>query len=122
MNASTTEVQIDLTYLEMMADGDDFMKKTMLDMLLEEMPPELEKLRGAYLSQDAEELRQVAHKMKSTLAFVGNIAMTDANATLEVIGKEATGLQRAAPHLETLERMAPGVLDALRAESAEINA
>ena len=120
MNASTTEVQIDLTYLDMMADGDDFMKKTMLDMLLEEMPPELEKLRGAYLAQDGEELRQVAHKMKSTLAFVGNIAMTDANAALEVIGKENTELQRAAPHLTTLETLAPGVLNALRAESAEI--
>ena len=120
MNASTTEVQIDLTYLDMMADGDDFMKKTMLDMLLEEMPPELEKLRGAYLAQDGEELRQVAHKMKSTLAFVGNIAMTDANAALEVIGKENTELQRAAIHLTTLETLAPGVLNALRAESAEI--
>ena len=120
MDASTTEVQIDLTYLEMMADGDDFMKKTMLDMLLEEMPPELEKLRGAYLNQDGEALRQVAHKMKSTLAFVGNDAMTEANATLEAIGQDGTGLQRAAPHLETLERLAPGVLAALAEESAGI--
>ena len=115
------QAEIDLSYLEMMADGDDFMKKTMLDMLLEEMPPELEKLRGAYLAQDGEQLRQVAHKMKSTLAFVGNDAMTAANAALEAIGKEGAELSRAAAYLSTLETLAPAVMDALRHESAEID-
>lgn len=117
----TQPAQIDLSYLEMMSDGDDFMKKTMLDMLLEEMPPELEKLRGAYLAQDGEQLRQVAHKMKSTLAFVGNDAMTAANATLEAIGIENADLGRAAPHLTTLETLAPGVMAALEEESAGID-
>ena len=117
---ASTQAQIDLSYLEMMADGDAFMKKTMLDMLLEEMPPELEKLRGAYLAQDGDQLRQVAHKMKSTLAFVGNDAMTAANATLEEIGKEGTDLARAAAHLTVLETLAPAVMAALQQESAEI--
>lgn len=116
-----TQAQIDLSYLEMMADGDDFMKKTMLDMLLEEMPPELEKLRGAFLAQDGDELRQVAHKMKSTLAFVGNDAMTEANAELEEIGKDNADLSRAAPHLTTLETLAPSVMAALKEVSDGID-
>ena len=119
----TTDVNsnlIDLSYLELMADGDDFMKKTMLDMLLEEMPPEIEKLRQAFLAADFEALKQVAHKMKSTLAFVGNDAMTGANAALEAIGKEATDMPRASAPLTTIEALAPGVLVALRAESAGI--
>ena len=112
---------IDLSYLELMADGDDFMKKTMLDMLIEEMPPEIEKLRGAYLSQDFVALKDVAHKMKSTLSFVGNDAMTEANATLELIGKEATDMPRAAQHLEVMEERFTLVFPALQAESAKLD-
>ena len=118
---NTVQTTIDLTYLELMADGDDFMKKTMLDMLIEEMPPELEKLRQAFLAQDGEQLHQVAHKMKSTLAFVGNDAMTEANAALERIGKEGSDISRAAAPLTTLESHAPGVLAALRGRSAELD-
>lgn len=121
MNADI-QAQIDLSYLEMMADGDDFMKKTMLDMLIEELPAEVEKLRKAYLEQDGEDLKQVAHKMKSTLAFIGHDAMTEANATLEAIGKENADLQRATRHLEVMETHTPPVLAALAAESAAIDA
>ncbi len=117
---TTTVQSIDLSYLEMMADGDDMMKKTMLDMLIEEMPPELEKLRQAYLTRDTNELRQVAHKMKSTLAFVGNDPMTHANAELEEIAIGGEDLQRAVPHLEILEASAKVVMPLLRAESAKL--
>ena len=115
---TTTQPVIDLSYLDMMADGDAFMRQTMLEMLLEEMPPEIEKLRAAFLAQDAEELRQVAHKMKSTLAFVGNPAMTEANAALELIGKEGTDIPRAATHLEVMEATFKTVFPALQAEVA----
>ena len=111
---------IDLTYLEMMADGDDAMKQTLLGMIVTEMPPELEKLRAAFLARDPEALRSVAHKMKSTLAFVGNDAMTEANAALEQIGKDAADLQRAAEPLDALERHAAAVLPALAAECAKL--
>ena len=36
---------INLDYLELMADGDTSMKKIMLDMLLDELPAELEKMK-----------------------------------------------------------------------------
>lgn len=123
MNDTTTPAAaIDLSYLEMMADGDNAMRKTLIEMIVLEMPPELGKLRAALLARDADALRQVAHKMKSTLAFVGNDAMTQANAELERIGKEGTALQRAAERLATLERHAAQVLPALRAESARLEA
>jgi len=111
---------LDLSYLDLMADGDDFMKKTMLDMLIEEMPPELEKLRKSFLEQDGETMHQVAHKMKSTLAFIGNPIMTEANSTCEVIGKEGNDLQRAGALIEILEAQAKVVLPLLHAESAKL--
>lgn len=119
MNTSVNTI-IDLSYLEMMTDGDDSMKKTMLDMLIEELPPELEKLRSAYLSQDFEELSSVAHKMKSTLAFVGNEPMTKANAVLETVGREGTEMQRASANLEVLDAQFKEVFPALKAESERL--
>lgn len=117
---NTVQSLLDLSYLEMMADGDADMKKTMLDMLLEEMPPELEKLRAAFLAGDADQLHQVAHKMKSTLAFVGNGAMTVANEAIESIGKEGCDLQRVGAHLEVLETTAKSVIPALEQESTQL--
>ena len=109
-----TDPRIDLSYLDLMADGDDSMKKTMLDMLLEELPTEMVKLREAFLCSNAEQLRNVAHKMKSTLAFIGNEPMTEANAELEAIGKEGCELQRAGLPLSIMEEEMPGVMQALQ--------
>ncbi|MFK8057829.1 MAG: Hpt domain-containing protein [Saprospiraceae bacterium] len=120
MNTDVTTT-LDLSYLDLMADGDDFMKKTMIDMLIEEMPPELEKLRNSFLEQDADAMHQVAHKMKSTLAFIGNDAMTEANSTCEVIGIEGTDLQRAGTLIEILEAQAELVMPLLHAESAKLD-
>ena len=117
---TATPLALDLSYLDMMADGDDFMRKTMIDMLIEELPTEVVKLRAAVLARDADSLRQVAHKMKSTLAFIGHAAMTRANAALEDIGREGTDLTRASAHLAVMEAHSPAVVVALRAESAGI--
>ena len=111
---------LDLSYLDLMSDGDSLMKKTMLDMLIEEIPPELEKLRNSLLEQDGNTMHQVAHKMKSTLAFIGNSVMTEANATCEKIGIEGTDLQRAGTHIEKLEAQAQVIMPLLEAESAKL--
>jgi len=86
---SETYEHINLDYLNMMADGDAEMKKVMLGMLFDEMPEELEKLEKLCSEGNWEELSSVAHKMKSTLSFIGNDEMTNANSVLEV--KTKTG-------------------------------
>ncbi len=79
---------LNLDYLELMADGDDDMKATMIEMLVEEIPEEMAKMKQMYETADWKELREVSHKMKSTLAFVGNDVMTEANKEVEEIGKD----------------------------------
>lgn len=81
---------INLDYLDMMADGDDDMKKVMLGMLFEEMPLELEKMQQACTDENWAELSSICHKMKSTLSFIGNETMTNSNMTLELKSKEVT--------------------------------
>ena len=89
----STKLQfINLAYLELMSDGDEDMKQTMIDMLLEELPTEMEKMALLIQEENWAELREVSHKMKSTLAFVGNPTLTDTNQRIEDISKSENGL------------------------------
>ncbi|NNE28976.1 MAG: Hpt domain-containing protein [Saprospiraceae bacterium] len=105
---------INLDYLNMMSDGDAEMKKVMLGMLFEEMPLELEKMAKFCAEENWKELSSVAHKMKSTLSFVGNPEMTEANKTMEMLSKNAedTGTYRG--FIDILENTWPKVHEELQ--------
>ncbi|MFK7809667.1 MAG: Hpt domain-containing protein [Saprospiraceae bacterium] len=105
---------INLDYMDMMADGDADMKKTMLEMLLDEIPQEVIKMREVASANDWEQLASVSHKMKSTLSFVGNDAMTNANKELETIGKTQEGTDRVNELIEVLETTSAPVLVELK--------
>jgi HPt (histidine-containing phosphotransfer) domain-containing protein len=111
---NNTTTMINLDYMDMMSDGDADMKKVMLEMLLEEIPQELQKMHEAHTSADWSGLASVSHKMKSTLAFVGNDAMTSANKELESIGKTQNGTDRVSELIAVLEENATPVLHELK--------
>lgn len=105
---------IDLSYLDLMSDGDDDMKLTMIEMLLEEVPVEMQKMNDLYQAGDWKELREVSHKMKSTLSFIGNSAMTEANKKVEDIAKDVNGLEELPALLGTLLNIYPKALEELK--------
>lgn len=74
---------INLDYLNMMTDGDADMRSTMLLMISEEVPDELKKMNEAANSGDWQEVFQISHKMKTTLAFIGNDGLTNLNKEIE---------------------------------------
>ena len=94
---------IKLDYLDLMSDGDPDMKKTMLEMLLAELPEEFAKMRSLSDQSNWEELGNVSHKMKSTLAFVGNDEMTNSNKKLELLAKNASETELISGLIEILE-------------------
>jgi len=100
---------INLDYLDMMADGDNEMKKVMLGMLFEEMPVELEKMQELCAANSWQDLSGACHKMKSTLSFVGNDTMTNTNKTLEIMAKEETETESFSGMINTLIEMWPKV-------------
>lgn len=112
MRITTTFINLD--YLRLMADDDDEMILTMLGMLLEELPAEFEKIMALNREKNWEELRKVVHKMKSTLAFVGNEELTTANKEIERLLKEGTNLERVNCLIETMDRLLPLVEAELR--------
>lgn len=112
---------INLDYLDMMSDGDLEMKKVMLDMLFEELPTELAKMRELANSGEWKELSSVAHKMKSTLSFVGCDAMTTANTDIETMCKDGiSDASRVATKMETLESNLDNVMTELKMEHAKL--
>ena len=113
-----TAACINLDYLRLMADNDEEMIQTMLAMLLEELPSEMDKIRELAADKNWDELTRVSHKMKSTLAFVGNEAMSTANKELERVTKYKTDLHLAPSLVATLNEQLPSVLQALTNQAA----
>jgi len=116
---STNFQFINLDYLDLMSDGDEDMKQTMIEMLLEEIPEEMEQMRVLNAEGNWKELREVSHKMKSTLSFVGNKEMTAANQQVEDIAKVGEGTEALPALLATLFDIYPKALEELKAIGAE---
>jgi len=74
---------IDLSYLELMSDGDADMKGILLDMLLTEPVGEFDKMQKMAAEQNWNELKQVSHKMKSTLPYIGFEELTETNKKID---------------------------------------
>jgi len=115
MNPSTYKY-INLEYLELMADGDPEMKVVMLDMLVTELPEELAKMRKEFDEQDWEILGSTSHKMKSTLSFVGNPKVTEANKEIESICKAKDDPQQIGDMIKIMEELVPSILLEIKQE------
>jgi len=112
---TTTITYTNLDYLRLMADGDADMEKVMLSMLLTELPAEFQKMKNLCAAREWEELSRVSHKMKSTLAFVGNDEMTEANKAIECSAKNAEYLGDVAGHIATMSQFMQPVMQELEA-------
>ncbi len=111
---------INLEYMELMSDGDNEMKQTMIEMLLEDLPPELQKMKDYSERPDFEELSKVSHKMKSTLSFVGNDAMTKANKQVERAAKEGEGRENIPKLIQLLIENSKTVIQELNTELGKL--
>ena len=111
---------INLEYLEMMTYGDKDMKKEILTMLLDEFQTEIPKMRTLHAAQEWEALRQVSHKFKSTVAYVGNELMADANKEVEQITKSGIGLEKVDDLLAIIDNLHPRVYQELKLAVEEL--
>ncbi len=107
---------INLEYLELMSDGDDSMKKVLLEMLIEELPDEIAKMKSLVNASNWEELSSVAHKMKSTLSYVGNETMTESNKTIEISAKNSPSPDEITGLMDKLETNLDRVMTELKIE------
>ena len=111
---------LELSYLELMSDGDPDMKLTMVEMLIEELPVELAKMKTHLENLEWDQLGDVSHKMKSTLAFVGNDSLTNANKDIELIAKSG-GSPEISKLLAAMEEIFPHVMNELETVKGQIS-
>jgi HPt (histidine-containing phosphotransfer) domain-containing protein len=64
-------LDLDLTYLNEISDGDTVFIHEVLNTFLEEMPKDMEKMQSAIDCKDHVTVGKVAHKTKSTLHTIG---------------------------------------------------
>ena len=107
---------INLDYLELMSDGDNSMKKVLLEMLIEELPDEISKMRTLQEASNWSELSSVSHKMKSTLSYVGNESMTESNKTIEQVTKQNADIDGVRTLMDALETNLDRVMTELKVE------
>ena len=105
---------INLEYLNGTTGGDDEMLQTMLEMLTAEIPEEIEKMNVLLREQNWQDLFQVSHKMKTTLAFVGNETMTESNRRLEHITRHQIDLPEVEGLVAQLTEISEKVIEELK--------
>lgn len=110
-----TYQHINLDYLNLMTDGDNDMKKMMLDILFEEMPQEIALLTTHFEAENWEDLKSIAHKLKSTLMFVGNDQMTIANNQIEHNAMSVENISDIPDLINQVKEFRPLAMDELRA-------
>ena len=114
-----THQHINLDYLSLMSDGDRDMVQTMLEMLLVELPDELGQMKLLHRAGNWADLHRVSHKMKSTLAFVGNEELTAANRQIELSSKQLSDLDQISGLLLEMEALFPQIMEALKAATEQ---
>lgn len=73
-NKTGDEVQeqiINLDYLDTLAGGDEELKIQMINQIVTDLPDEIENLKTSGKSSDWSQVAAIAHKMKSTVAYLG---------------------------------------------------
>jgi HPt (histidine-containing phosphotransfer) domain-containing protein len=100
--STTTFQYINLDYLDTMTGGDADTMQEMLVMLIKEIPTELTKMQNAVLAKDWEEVFQISHKLKMTLAFIGQEKMITINKTIEHCTRHKVDLHEVSIMVEQL--------------------
>ncbi len=114
MSTTISFQHINLEYLETMTGGDADMMNQMLTMLIDEIPCEIIKMQESVTSKDWEEVFQISHKLKTTLAFIGNADMTSLNKTIEHCARNRVEIKDIPPMVQQLSDLSMPVLEELK--------
>lgn len=107
---------LDLSYLDIMTDADIELKAHMLRIMLDETPGELDLLQKHHAAANWDGLRAVAHKMKSTVEFMGLRETLDTLRQIELAAKERQGLDQLPDKINDVLLSCRSALTALQAE------
>jgi HPt (histidine-containing phosphotransfer) domain-containing protein len=85
---------INLNHLRLFTMGDKDTERMMLEEIAVELKCESAKITQLVAQQDWHNLSRVAHKLKTTLPFIGNQFLIDLNKNIEENSKSGTNLDK----------------------------
>ena len=106
-------------YLVLMTENDLDMRLTLLEMLFDEIESEFELLQQAIVQHDYPQAKSVSHKMKSTLAFVGNPTLTEHNLQIEQACKNGGPYDLLPVRMQSILDLLPVVMQELKSYASE---
>lgn len=107
---------LDLNYFNKITEEDTELKTRMISIMLDETPGELSMLLAAAKERDWDQVRAVAHKMKSSLQFLGLTETLETAKFIEISAKEKTNLHLLPEKINTVALSCETALLQLQAE------
>jgi CheY-like chemotaxis protein len=107
---------VDLTYLNTMTAEDAGLKSKMLQIMLEETPGELTLLEKHLETENWDGLRAVAHKMKSTVEFMGMRSTLETLRSIELSARDRQNLELLPDKIKDVLLSCRSALQALQEE------
>ncbi len=89
ISENSNENKINLTYLKQIADGNDSFIIEMIEMFLNKTPQALEEMNTCYRQNNWDTLRQIAHRIKPSFAYIGLSETQHLLGEIEKLSEEA---------------------------------
>ena len=113
-------MHLDLRYFNSITEEDMELKIKMMRIMLDETPDELEKLRKYTDEKNWDLVRAIAHKMKSSMQFLGLKETLDNVKSVELYAKEMKNLELIPEKVSRVEQDCRQALIALQEELEKI--
>ena len=109
-------VLFDLEYLQEISDGDKEFSATMITYFIENTPGVLENLKEKIQGKDWEEVRQIAHKLKPQIVYMGIHAIENEVELMEQNANKKQNLDQITPMFEKTEEICLKAIAQLKEE------
>ncbi|HAE12753.1 MAG: response regulator [Chitinophagales bacterium] len=116
LHESKVQEHISFEYLNTVTEDDEELKLRMMRIMLDETPMELKSLEEAAAASQWDNLRAVAHKMKSTMQFLGLEDTLETVKFIEVSARERTHLEQIPEKVRSVVQVCTRALGALQEE------
>lgn len=119
---NSSNLKIDLTYLNEIAGGDAEFMIDMIDIFMDQTPVYVEQLIAALAEKDWKTVGDLAHKIKPTLAFMGVDHAKDKMAAIEHNARAETNLETIADEFAEIKTLCENLYVGLEKVKAELQA
>lgn len=119
---NSSNLKIDLTYLNEIAGGDAEFMIDMIDIFMDQTPVYVEQLIVALTEKDWKTVGDLAHKIKPTLAFMGVDQAKDKMAAIEHNARAGTNLETIADDFAEIKTLCENLYVGLEKVKAELQA